>query len=198
MLERRRATRIVLILCTLAGCAKKGPPTGGPPDIEPPRLIGSSPDSGAAGVPRNVVLSLSFSEGMEPRTTGEAISIVPPVEFRQRRWSGNTLSLVPQDSLAENRTYTVFLGAGARDRHGNPLAGAPTIVFTTADSLSPGTIEGADSPRPGRTCGAIAPDASPTARRATSTRSASPTRTACSGWWDCRFPADPGCGCSRT
>lgn len=137
-----RLARLGLVLIALAGCARKGPPTGGPPDIEPPRLIGSSPDSGAAGIPRRAVLSLSFSEGMEPRTTGEAISIVPPVEFRQRRWSGNTVTLVPDDSLEENRTYTLFLGSGARDRHGNPLAVAPTVVFTTADSLAPGTIDG--------------------------------------------------------
>jgi hypothetical protein len=137
-----RLARLGVVLMLLAGCAKKGPPTGGPPDIEPPRLIGSSPDSGTAGIPRTAVLSLAFSEGMEPRSTGDAISIVPPVELRQRRWSGNTVMLVPQDSLEVDRTYTVFLGSGARDRHGNPLAGAPTIVFTTADSLSPGTIEG--------------------------------------------------------
>jgi hypothetical protein len=144
MSRRLRAYRstLVLLLVVLASCAKKGPPTGGPPDIEPPRLIGSSPDSGAAGVARDAQISLTFSEGMEPRGTGDAISIAPRVEIRQRRWSGRTVTIVPGESLQKNQTYTVFLGNGARDRHGNALAGRATIVFTTADTLPRGTLDG--------------------------------------------------------
>ena len=62
----------------LAGCAKKGPPTGGPPDLEPPRVVQTSPDSGAAGVSRRPAISVSFSEGMEPRSSGDALEFAPP------------------------------------------------------------------------------------------------------------------------
>ena len=138
----RGSGALVLAVLALASCARKGPPTGGPPDIDPPRMIASQPDSGAAGVPLDATISLTFSEGMEPRTTGDAISIAPLTEIAQRRWSRNTVTLVLGDSLEDGRTYTVFLGNGARDRHGNPLAGSATVVFTTADSLPRGMIEG--------------------------------------------------------
>lgn len=137
----RRLGRLLLVLA-LAGCAKKGAPTGGPPDLEPPRLVASSPDSGAAKVARDAVLALTFSEGMDPRPTAEAVSIAPRVDIRQRRWSGRTLEIALAETLQARQTYTVFLGSGARDRHGNPLAGHATVVFSTADTLPPGVLDG--------------------------------------------------------
>ncbi len=143
---RARAARLALVafvaLAALAGCAKKGPPSGGPPDTEPPRLIGSSPDSGAAGVARDARVSLHFSEGMEPRTTGDAVEMVPRIEIEQKRWSGNTLTLVFRDTLRSHTAYTLFLSPTARDRHGNPMSAGRTIVFTTADTLDPGGLGG--------------------------------------------------------
>lgn len=133
---------VLLLAVALVSCAKKAPPTGGPPDIEPPRLIDSSPDSAAAGVPRDAALTLTFSEGMDPRSTAEAISIAPRVDIRQRRWSGRTVGIVLAETLRTDQTYTLFLGGGARDRHGNPLAGGATVTFTTADTLPGGILEG--------------------------------------------------------
>jgi Big-like domain-containing protein len=117
-------------------------PTGGPPDIEPPRLVSSSPDSGAAKVPREGPLSLTFSEGMEPRTTGEAVAISPPVEFRRLRWSGRTVTVELAKPLDSSHAYTLFVGRGAHDRHGNTMEVGATVVFTTGDSMPPGSIEG--------------------------------------------------------
>jgi hypothetical protein len=126
----------------VAGCAKRGPPTGGPPDIEPPTLVSSSPDSGTARVPTNAALSLTFSEGMEPRTTGDAIALSPPVEFRRLRWSGRTVTIELAKPLEARRSYTLFVGHGAHDRHGNNMVAGATVVFTTGDTLPPGRIEG--------------------------------------------------------
>jgi len=126
----------------LAGCAKKGPPTGGPPDLEPPRVIATSPDSGAAAVPTHARVSVTFSEGMEPRTSGEALEFAPPLTIVQRRWSGNTVTLVLEDTLRAEHAYTLFVGSGAHDRHGNALVESRAVVFTTAKVFPPGVISG--------------------------------------------------------
>lgn len=141
-LARPLHVRLAICLLLAAGCGKKGPPSGGPPDVEPPRVIASSPDSGAAGVPRDVRPSLTFSEAMEPRTTGEAIELAPRVEIRQRRWSGRTVTLVLAESLRANQTYSLFVGGTARDRHGNPIVGGASVVFTTAERMPPGELAG--------------------------------------------------------
>lgn len=144
-MSRRAALAAALLataLAALAGCAKKGPPSGGPPDITPPTIVSSSPDSGSAGVSRSGPLSITFSEGMEPRGTGDAIALAPRVAIRQRRWKGRTVTIVLADTLAADQTYTLFVGGGARDRHGNPLETGGAIVFNTGPSFPSGMIAG--------------------------------------------------------
>jgi hypothetical protein len=126
----------------VAGCARKGPPSGGPPDLVPPRVVSSAPDSGTARVPLDARLSVEFSEGMEPRSTGDAVSLAPRVDIRQRRWSGRELTLLLEQPLRAGQTYTLFVGPSARDRHGNSLFAGKTIVFSTADSFPSGLLEG--------------------------------------------------------
>jgi hypothetical protein len=139
----RAAIALVLAaLAGLSGCAKKGPPSGGPPDLEPPRVVQTVPDSGAAGVSTHPRVSITFSERMEPRTTGDAFEFAPPLAIVQRRWSGTTVSLVLKDSLRAEHTYTLFVGGGARDIHGNGLIDARAVVFTTAKTFPPGVLTG--------------------------------------------------------
>jgi len=141
---RRAAVRMLMGIAALAatGCAHKLPPSGGPPDLEPPRVVSMVPDSFVAGVPRDAHLSVTFSEGMEPTTSGDAVSLAPRVAIKQRKWSGRTLTVVLADTLRANQTYTMFVAPTARDRHGNALAGGHTSVFSTAATMPPGAIEG--------------------------------------------------------
>jgi hypothetical protein len=98
-------------------------------------------------VRRDALLALTFSEGMDPRSTADAISIAPRTEIRQRQWKGRTVTIVLAETLRAGRTYALFLGSGARDRHGNPLAGGATVVFSTGDSMPRGVLEGELSAR---------------------------------------------------
>jgi hypothetical protein len=137
-----KALLLLALAVPLASCAKRGPPSGGPPDLEPPRLVASDPDSGAARVPTDVHISLTFSETMEPRSTSESVSLAPPIEILRQRWKGRTLSLELAHPLARDHTYTLVVGGQARDRHGNPFGSGATVVFSTADSFPPGMIGG--------------------------------------------------------
>jgi hypothetical protein len=132
----------LIVLLALAGCARKGPPSGGPPDLEPPRVASTSPDSGAARVSTDTRLMITFSEGMEPRSTGDAVALAPRVPIRQQRWSGNTLTLVLGERLRPDHTYTMFVDNSARDRHGNRLGIGRTVVFSTGEQFPPGSLKG--------------------------------------------------------
>jgi hypothetical protein len=142
MSRARRAAAAAALLLVLAGCARKGAPSGGPPDLVPPKVVSCEPDSGKARVPLDARISVTFSEGMEPRATGEAVSLAPRVGIRQRRWSGRELTLVLEDSMRANQTYTLFVGPSARDRHGNSMTSGFTVVFSTADTFPSGVLEG--------------------------------------------------------
>jgi hypothetical protein len=139
---RPRVFLALMLAASVVGCGKKAPPSGGPPDLVPPRLVASDPDSGAARVARSASPSLTFSEGMEPRSTADAIMLAPPVEIRRFRWSGRTVTLALAESLRANQTYALVVGLGARDRHGNPMEEGASVMFTTADSFPPGRMEG--------------------------------------------------------
>ena len=146
-LARAKDSAVVLASATLlfalaTGCAKREPPSGGPPDLVPPRLLSSSPDSGSAGIAVDARLSLTFSEAMEPRSTQEAVQLAPAVGVRLRRWSGRTLSLVLEEPLKADHVYTLFVGGTARDRHGNNMTSGATIAFSTGAVFPVGRIDG--------------------------------------------------------
>ena len=93
---------------------------------------------------------------------------------------GRVLTLELRDSLKLGRTYTLFVGGGARDRHGNALAQpAHGCVHDRGDvpaRVLDGKLEVVGFSARRQCCsGAIATAARRTAPRATSTRSASPT-----------------------
>ncbi len=136
-----RALPLVAAL-VLAGCARRGAPSGGPPDLVPPRVASSAPDSGAARVAPDAVLSITFTKAMEPRSTGDAISLAPRTDIHRLRWSRHTVSLELAQTLKPNQTYTLFVGPSARDSHGNALVNGAAITFSTADSFPPGRMEG--------------------------------------------------------
>ena len=96
-----RASRRCCCARSPAGCAEKGPPTGGPPDLEPPRgACRPSPDSGAAGVAtRTARLGRRSARRMEPRTTGDALEFAPPLVDRAAALVRRTVALVLEDSL---------------------------------------------------------------------------------------------------
>src|SRR5436853_6149258 len=129
-------------LMVVAGCARKLPPSGGPPDIEPPSVLSVTPDSGATAVSRSARFVVEFSEGMDPVSASTAVEIAPAVDIKQRHWSGRRLWLVPRDSLRAEQTYTIFIGTDARDRHGNGLRAGRAVPFTTALAFPSGLIEG--------------------------------------------------------
>ncbi len=139
---RRAACLACLAGLLIASCARRAPPSGGPPDLIPPRLLSSAPDSGVAAVPLGSPISLTFTEGMEPRSTEEAVSLAPRTDIRQRRWKGRTLTLIPAKPLKARQTYTLIVGTGARDRHGNAMETGAAVPFSTADSFPPGRLEG--------------------------------------------------------
>jgi Big-like domain-containing protein len=139
---RRLLARAALLLVLAAGCARKLPPSGGPPDLEPPVVLSVIPDSGATAVDRTGHLTVEFSEAMDPRSASLAVEIAPTVEVKTRHWSGRKLVLVLADSLRANQTYTLFVGTDARDQHGNTLRSGRAVPFTTALEFPPGLIAG--------------------------------------------------------
>jgi hypothetical protein len=136
----------MLAACALlvaAGCARKLPPSGGPPDVSAPTLLAAEPDSGAVGVPLDAPIRLSFSETMDRQSVLAAVSVGPGVRATTARWeNGHTLVLQPDRPLPADRAITVIVSPGPRDVRGNPLDRATVIQFATSATFPPGRISG--------------------------------------------------------
>ncbi|HTV21159.1 MAG TPA: Ig-like domain-containing protein, partial [Polyangiaceae bacterium] len=107
----------------------------GEADTTPPSVVASAPSDGASGVPSDAQIEIRFSEPMDTSATEAAYgsSELPPsdVGFSWRD-DDSVLVIAPARPLTiasgsdraqvTAREYSLELGAGARDRAGNPLA----------------------------------------------------------------------------
>lgn len=144
---RKRLACVLSLTClvvpALAGCARRLPPSGGPPDVLPPILLASVPDSGAVRVPRDASLRLVFSEPMDRASVAGTLLVGPGVRSVPGKWESDRIYVQRFDApLDSARTYTLLVAPGARDVRGNALERAVLSHFTTADSFPPGGIEG--------------------------------------------------------
>jgi len=140
---RATSFRLLFLVVLLAGCARKLPPTGGPPDVSSPTLQATEPDSGTTGVPRDAVVRLVFSEPMDRASVGQNVVVGPGVRNLRAKWlNGRTLELAPDGPLPADATLTLIVPPGARDVRGNALDRVFTAHFTTAGAFPPGEIAG--------------------------------------------------------
>ena len=130
---------ISVLVALLLGCAKVGPPTGGPVDKEPPRILSHYPKSDALEVARDTEIEIVFSEPMNREQTKAAL-FTSPAGPLQLSWRGRRLRLAMP--LAEERTYVLTVGTGARDLRGNALTKSFTLAFATGSQLDQGLVRG--------------------------------------------------------
>ena len=128
-----------VLAALLLGCAKVGSPTGGPVDKEPPRILSHYPERDALKVARDTQIAIVFSEPMSREQT-EAAIFTSPAGPLKLSWRGSRLGIAM--SLAEERTYVLTVGTGARDLRGNALAQSFTLAFATGSQLDQGLVRG--------------------------------------------------------
>lgn len=101
------------------------------PDKVAPTMIASSPLNNATSVPVAAVLSLTFSEAMNPDFFD--VFLTPTVALDPPAWSNNgqTATWVAHPDLTGLTTYQLTV-LQARDLSDNDLTGPRSVLFTTA------------------------------------------------------------------
>ena len=130
---------ISVLVALVLGCAKVGPPTGGPVDKEPPRILSHYPERDALAVAQDTKVEIVFSEPMSREQT-EAAVFTSPAGPLQLSWRGRRLRIAMP--LAAERTYVLTVGTGARDLRGNALTKSFTLAFATGSQLDQGVVRG--------------------------------------------------------
>jgi len=135
---------ILTIITFILACARQLPPPGGPVDTIPPEVVETLPVPGATEVSTGTKIELFFSERMNNQSVENAVFISPwPSEEIFLKWKGRRLRIDFEDTLKENRTYVLTIGAKSSDLRNNPMKDSFSMAFSTGDKIDEGIISGA-------------------------------------------------------
>ncbi len=108
--------------------------TGSSFDLTAPTVISSDPSSGSTNVAYGKIISVNFSEAMDPLSVNTATFIVKNGSVAipgKVVYTGTSASFKPNADLAPATSYIVTITTGAKDLAGNPLAKDYGFTFTT-------------------------------------------------------------------
>ncbi len=97
--------------------------------VGPPAIVATAPAAGAADVPIDSPLTITFDRLMDTASVATTLRLDPAVPF-VIAWSGRVLTLTPSRGLDFATTYALTVGAGAADTDGTSLP-QYTLRFTT-------------------------------------------------------------------
>lgn len=135
-----KTTLLAILTISVMSCANEQPPSGGPPDKEPPRALSFEPVQMTKNFTGDKVM-IEFSEYVQKSTVAENIFITPRIPF-ELDWSGRYIDIKFTQPLESNTTYTVSLGADYTDLKGNKPTESFALTFSTGINIDSGTING--------------------------------------------------------
>jgi len=95
-----------------------------------PSIVATDPVDGAQEVAQDAVIRLTFSTLMDTASVEDQLSLSPSTAVTLR-WSGEQLTVEPVHPLREATSYTLRIGADARDQAGTPLGTQFRLAFST-------------------------------------------------------------------
>ncbi len=139
-----RATSLAAAGLFLAACAHMESPPGGAPDIEPPGILTTRPESEAVVPDFNGAVVFAFDERISERGVEQAVMVSPrtsPVEVRHGR---DEIRVSLRRGWEPGHIYQVTLQSTIVDLFGNRLPEVERLVFSTGpaipDTRATGTV----------------------------------------------------------
>ena len=133
---------LIIIITFFYKCANQLPPPGGDVDKIPPEVLEVYPANGTLNFSDDY-FEITFSEYVDKLSFGQAFFISPSIEEFEYEWSGRGVTISFEDTLKENRTYTVTIGTDVEDLNNrNKMFEAISFSFSTGDNLDNGEISG--------------------------------------------------------
>ncbi len=114
-------------------------------DTTPPAVTGVTPPANTIDVPVYAPINASFSEAIDRITLNSSTvwleaNDTPVDAARQISLDNRQVSLAPTTLLQPAAVHTLHLDAAIADLAGNGLGAAQNILFSTADTVDPGTL----------------------------------------------------------
>ncbi|MEM8927497.1 MAG: Ig-like domain-containing protein [Bacteroidota bacterium] len=134
-----------LALTALWQCARRGTPSGGPKDVDPPVLLRTDPENLSTNFDSNKI-RLYFDEYIKLEDVQNQLIVSPPLknipEIKPLGGPSKFIEITLKDTLKENTTYTINFGQSIVDNNeGNPNSFL-TYVFSTGDYIDSLSLSG--------------------------------------------------------
>ncbi len=115
---------VAILLAVLVSCAKRGSPTGGPVDEDPPEILRVYPDNFSINF-KATEIEITFDEYVKLQDLQKQLVISPPLKtlpiITPQGSASKTVTIQITDTLKENTTYTFNFGQSIVDNNeGNP------------------------------------------------------------------------------
>lgn len=144
LIKKYIALSLVLSFLALivTACANMATPTGGPIDMDPPRVVRTSPGFNATRVEKGKIL-IEFDENVTIKNPSENVIITPPQKaFPIIRGENRKVTVELRDTLIPNTTYTIdFTNSIVDNNEENPLENF-SYSFSTGDVVDSLAISG--------------------------------------------------------
>lgn len=133
----------ILSLALVQACANRGTPSGGDYDLDPPRLLSSTPLQKATHVENLKTIELLFDENVQLQNASENVLITPPQQASPRFTVINRrIKIDLNDSLRANTTYVFDFADALQDNNeGNPMDNF-VLTFSTGAEIDTLEISG--------------------------------------------------------
>ena len=131
-----------IVVSGVSGCGQIGSISGGAKDTLPPVLRAASPKLMTTSVTTNS-FTFSFNEYIDLKDVNTQL-IVSPFQKKSPkvRYNGKSISVVLQDSLLPNTTYSFDFGTAIRDVNEGNILYSPEFVFSTGLNIDSFRING--------------------------------------------------------
>jgi hypothetical protein len=137
-----RLLGLVLIIILLTRCAQISNPSGGPKDMDPPQVLGTSPQSGRANFEGNK-FTIYFDEFVQLDNITQKAMISPPMsKLPDFKLKGKSLQVKFEEELKPNTTYSVYFGDAIVDITEQNALLNYTYIFSTGTTVDSMTILG--------------------------------------------------------
>ncbi len=137
---------ITSVILTIISCAKKGMPTGGPMDLQAPKVVMSIPDNGSVNFNQKEI-KIIFDEYVSLKDIDKQLIISPPQKQKPivRPLSGvakKYITIQIRDTLQPNTTYSFNFGKSIVDAtESNPYENLK-YIFSTGSYLDSLQVQG--------------------------------------------------------
>ncbi len=133
---------LVTIITIITACANMATPSGGAYDLDPPKVVKSTPAFNATNVDKGKIV-IEFDENVAVERPTENVIITPPQKaFPVIQVVNRRVTVELKDTLIPNTTYTIdFTNSLTDSNEGNPLENF-SYSFSTGDVVDTLAISG--------------------------------------------------------